>query len=109
MIGILADLARFNEEAAEDICQRGAASILQLTNQNILDSKFCKKAAILIDSLLSVQRNIDLMTQNSVIDVVNLLIQKQPKDDEIILAVYNQKNLLFIFKYIHIMFKNILD
>lgn len=87
MIGILANLARFNEEAAEDICQRGASSILQITTQNSSDAKFSKKTAVLIESLLVVQRNIDLMTQNGVIDTLNALIQKQPKEDEIILAV----------------------
>lgn len=87
MIGILANLARFNEEAAEDICQRGAASILQITSQNSMDTKFSKKTAVLIESMLLVQRNIDLMAQNGVIDALNTLIQKQPKDDEIILAV----------------------
>ena len=97
-MGILANLARFNEEAAEDICQRGAASILQITTQNSLDTKFSRKTAALIESLLLVQRNIDLMTQNGVIDALNALIQKQPKEDEIILNVNKNyiSNLIFL-------------
>ena len=87
LFGILANLARFCEDASEDICQRGASTILQTTNSKINDTKLITKASYLIENLLKIQRNADLIIQNGGIDVLNKVLDKYPKDEEIDLSV----------------------
>lgn len=93
LFGILANLAKFCDEASQSICQKGCASLIATIKEKISDNKLIKRASNLLEYISNLKQNCDLINQSGGISVLNSLLDKYPKDDDIDLSVYIFTNL----------------
>lgn len=80
-------MAKFCDEASQAICQKGCASLIATIKEKMQDNKMIKRAVSLLEYLSMLQRNCDLITQGSGVQIINNLLEKYPKDDDIDLSV----------------------